>query len=245
MQNKKKNKSRWVLLLFATILVFAIATGVYLMDYYHASEAALSELDQPEESVEILREDGRIIFVPDHPLAGMVFYPGGKVAYESYTPLLNSLAENGILCVLTHMPGNLAVLDQNAADGIPEIFPEVTKWYLAGHSLGGTIAGIYLADHPNEYDGLILLASYSTADLSGADLKVLSVYGSEDGVMNRDAYEKNRCMLPPGAEEVVIQGGCHAFFGDYGEQEGDGTPTITQQEQQRQTVNEIVNFILS
>ena len=96
-----------------------------------------------------------------------------------------------------------------------------------------------------EYDGLILLASYSTADLSGADLKALSIYGSEDGVMNRDAYEKNRGMLPPGAEEVVIQGGCHAFFGDYGEQEGDGTPTITQQEQQRQTVNEIVDFILS
>ena len=245
MQNKKKNRSRWALFLVAVILVLAAAAGVYLMDYYHASEAALNELDDPDESVEILREDDRIIFVPEHPLAGMVFYPGGKVEYESYTPLMKSLAEHGILCVLTHMPGNLAVLDQNAADGIPEIFPEITKWYLAGHSLGGTIAGIYLADHPDEYDGLILLASYSTADLSGTDLKVLSIYGSEDGVMNREAYNKNLAMLPPNVEEVVIQGGCHAFFGDYGEQEGDGMPTITQQEQQHHTVNEIVDFILS
>ena len=245
MQKKKKNRNRWILLLFALILVLAVAAGAYLMDYYHASQTALNELDDPAESVEILREDNRIVFIPDQPLAGLVFYPGGKVEYESYTPLMKSLAENGILCVLTHMPGNLAVLNQNAADGIPEIFPEITKWYLGGHSLGGTIAGIYLADHPNEYDGLILLASYSTADLSATDLKVLSICGSEDGVMNRDAYEKNRAMLPSGAEEVVIQGGCHAFFGDYGEQEGDGTPIITQQEQQRQTVNQIVDFILS
>lgn len=33
-----------------------------------------------------------------------------------------------------------------------------------------------------------------------ASLRVLSVYGSEDGVMNREAYEKNRANLPAVAE---------------------------------------------
>ena len=57
-----------------------------------------------------------------------------------YAPLLHDLAEDGILCVLVKMPCNLAVLDMNAADGIPECFPEVTDWYIGGHSLGGAMA---------------------------------------------------------------------------------------------------------
>ena len=40
----------------------------------------------------------------------------------------------------------------------------------------------------------------------------------------------------------MIDGGNHAQFGDYGEQDGDGKATITPEEQQRQTAEEIVNF---
>ena len=38
-------------------------------------------------------------------------------------------------------------------------------------------------------EGLILLASYAANDLSDTDLSVLSVYGSEDGVLNMQKYE--------------------------------------------------------
>ena len=43
-------------------------------------------------------------------------------------------------------------------------------------------------------------------------------------------------LLPAGFQELVISGGCHAWFGDYGVQDGDGEPTITRAEQIRQTV---------
>jgi hypothetical protein len=66
----------------------------------------------------------------------LIFYPGGKVQYEVYAPLMEKLAENGILCVLVHMPGNLAVLDINAADGIREMYLEIKTWYI-----GGTFSG--------------------------------------------------------------------------------------------------------
>ena len=88
----------------------------------------------------------------------------------------------GVFCVLRPMPLRLAVLDENAADGIREAFPEVGTWYLCGHSLGGTMAASYLAEHSSDYAGLILLASYSTSDLSDAGLRALSIRGSEDGV---------------------------------------------------------------
>ncbi len=48
------------------------------------------------------------------------------------------------------------------------------------------MAASYLGKHTDEYDGLILLAAYSTADLSDSDLKVLSLYSSNDGVLSME-----------------------------------------------------------
>lgn len=93
------------------------------------------------------------------------------------------------------------------------------------------MAASYLADHADEYEGLILLGAYSTADLSETGLEVLSVYGSEDKVMNRVKYEQNKSNLPDDFTEIVLAGGCHAYFGMYGVQEGDGVPTIRNEEQ--------------
>ncbi len=141
------------------------------------------------------------------------------------------------------MPGNLAVLSPNAADGLQQAHPEITDWYIGGHSLGGAIAASYAAKHSDNYTGLILLAAYSTKDLTGTALRVLSIYGSEDGVLNRDSYEKDQKNLPANFTEVVIDGGCHAQFGSYGAQKGDGTPTISDEEQIQQTATCISKFI--
>jgi dienelactone hydrolase len=120
------------------------------------------------------------------------------------------------------MPLNLAVLDSDAAEGIPEQFPDVKRWYLAGHSLGGSMAASYAADHASAYEGLILLAAYSTADLRATGLKVCSLYGDRDGVLNLEKYAKYRTNLPEDTVEQILPGGNHAGFGSYGAQEGDG-----------------------
>ena len=95
----------------------------------------------------------------------------------------------------------------------------------------------------DSFDGLILLAAYSTSDISDGTLEVLSIYGSEDGVLDREAYEKNRTNLPEGFSEQVLDGGCHAYFGSYGAQKGDGIPTLTNQEQIQMTAEIIGNWI--
>ena len=105
------------------------------------------------------------------------------------------------------------------------------------------MASNYAAAHDEDFDGLILLAAYSTKELTGTPLRVLSVYGSEDGVLNRESYEKNRANLPAATTEVVLDGGCHAQFGSYGPQEGDGIPTISGEEQVRQTAEAIAAFV--
>ena len=204
-------------------------------------------IQTPAEDVHlIVDEEGRMIFEPEEAETGIIFYPGGKVQAESYAPLLSALAQEGILTVLVPMPANLAVLDVNGGDGIVETFDYIENWYMAGHSLGGSMAASYLEEHLEDdtFAGLILLAAYSTADFSDAPLEVLSVYGDQDGVLNMEQYQACFENLPvDGTHEEIIKGGNHAQFGDYGEQEGDGKAKISGEAQIKQTVDVVKAFV--
>ena len=227
-----------LIIIAAVLLVCFVACTVYVSDYYRAEEAAVLISDSAYE----LSEDV-LVFEPENARAGFIFYPGGKVEYTAYAPLMNACKEQGILCVLVKMPFNLAVLDIDAANGITEQFPHVESWYIGGHSLGGSMAAGFLAENLTEFEGLILLGSYSTYDLSDAGVSVLSVYGSEDTVLNREKYEEYRPNLPADFTELVIDGGCHAYFGVYGPQDGDGTPEISNEEQISLTAEAISAFV--
>lgn len=233
-----KKGLKTIIIIAAVLAVCFAVCAVYVSDYYRAEDAAVFASDSAYE----LSED-ILVFEPENARAGFIFYPGGKVEYTAYAPLMRACADKGILCVLVKMPFNLAVLDMNAADGITEQFPDVESWYIGGHSLGGSMAAGFLAENLTEFDGLILLGSYSTYDLSGAGVSVLSVYGSEDTVLNREKYDENLTNLPNNFTEVVIEGGCHAFFGAYGTQDGDGTPTISNEEQISRTAEAISAFV--
>lgn len=239
-----KRKRKIFIITTSVVLTLAIIVGacaIYLGDYYRADNEAIGAFFP--QGATWNEESGRIVFEPEEATKGFIFYPGGKVEFTAYIPLMQACAEEGILCVLVEMPFNLAVFDVNAADGIQKDYPEIEEWYIGGHSLGGSMAASYLADNADDYEGLILLGSYSTADLSDTDLAVLSVFGSEDKVMNREKYEDNKSNLPSDFTEFVIDGGCHAYFGMYGAQTGDGTPTITNEEQIRLTVENIVTIM--
>ena len=92
------------------------------------------------------------------------------------------------------------------------------------------------------FKGLILLASYSTKKLD-ANTRVLSLYGTEDGVLNFEKYEAAKINLPEDFQEVVIDGGNHAGFGYYGEQKKDKTAKISKEEQQKKTIKVILKFV--
>ncbi len=241
----KKQRKLWIWLASVLVLItilFGIC-AIYILDYYPADTKAM-EAFKPEVTVEqTVLSDGTIIYEPNGAIAGFIFYPGGKVEHTAYIPLMQALASHGILSVLVKMPLRLAVFDVNAADGICELFPTIDNWFIGGHSLGGSMAASYLSDHKNDFKGLILLGSYSTKDLSDTNLSVLSVYGSEDKILNMEKYMKNKANLPDDLTEIVLDGGCHAYFGMYGKQDGDGTPLISNEEQIHLTVDAILELI--
>lgn len=233
-------KKRTVLRLTAAfLLLLVLGCGMYVSDYYRAEETAGDLL--PSVATEIL--DDRMVFIPEEAEAGLIFYPGGKVEFTAYAPLMAQLAEQNILCVLLKMPLNLAVLDMDAAAGIPEEYPEVAHWYLAGHSLGGSMAASFAGKNGDAYAGLILLAAYSTGDLTQTGLKVCSLYGDRDGVLNLEKYQKYRSNLPEDTLERILEGGNHAGFGSYGPQEGDGISTLEPGVQLQWTTERILELI--
>lgn len=241
---KSRVFKKWKVL--ALIMVLAIVCGVffYINDYYRALPEALSVIASPADGMTILEEKNeQIVFAPENATIGFIFYPGGKVQYEAYAPLMEACAEQGILCVLLHMPANLAVLDVDAAEGIVEEYPEIEKWYIGGHSLGGSMAAAYAAEHPGKFEGVILLASYSTAALQNSVSNVISIYGSKDQVLNLEKYEEYRSNLPEDFHEEIMEGGNHAYFGTYGPQKGDGEATITNEVQIQLTAEMIAEKV--
>lgn len=228
----------------AMVVIACVGFGIYVGDYYRADDRALAALEPTEEVQVRTLANGDIAFEPHDPQAGIVFYPGGKVQAEAYAPLMRALAERGFLSVIVPMPFNLAVFNVNGADGIQQQFPSVNEWILMGHSLGGSMAAAYADGHSGEWAGLVLLAAYSTADLTDNDIDVLCIRGSNDQVLNGQAYADNRSNLAYDAPELIISGGNHAQFGDYGAQSGDGKPTIAPEKQQAITADEVAQTFL-
>ena len=116
MAMKRWKKTALVLAVVTVALV--LACGIYAGDYYRAEETAVTG----SEDIAVEITEDRAVFAPKGAEAGLIFYPGGKVEITAYTPLMAKLAEENVLCVLLKMPMNLAVLDVNAAAGIPEQF---------------------------------------------------------------------------------------------------------------------------
>lgn len=240
---KHQKKALWIVIPVAVFALLLSASLIYLESYYHADDDAIAAFSV-ERTVEERTLDGNMVFDPGNAKVGLIFYPGGKVEQEAYAPLMREISANGVLCVLCRMPFRLAVFDMHAADGVREAFPKIEQWYIGGHSLGGAVASIEAEAHPGVYAGMVLLASFSDKDLAKEALRVLSIYGSEDRVLNREAYEQAKSLLPDDVTETVIEGGCHAYFGMYGAQDGDGKPSITNEEQIRITAKAIIDWIL-
>ncbi|MHC1719774.1 MAG: alpha/beta hydrolase [Clostridiaceae bacterium] len=227
----------------ASLLIFICGFFIYASDYYHADNTAITAAIK-DSGINISNGNSALVFDPGNAGTAVIFYPGGKVEYSAYAPLMIKIAQKGILCILPKMPYNLAVFDINAADKYISGHPEILHWYIGGHSLGGSMAASYASKNTGKVEGLILLASYSAADISSSGMRVMSIYGSNDGVLNKESYEKNKINLPAYFTELVIKGGNHAGFGSYGSQKGDGKAGITSEQQQRDTAEAVAGFCI-
>ena len=71
---------------------------------------------------------------------------------------------------------------------------------------------------------------------------MLSMYGTLD-MAGMAKFADKKSLLPADTHYVVIQGGNHAQFGDYGAQPGDNAATISRADQQTQIIKATVEFL--
>lgn len=260
-KTKKKNRlKKFLIIILVIVVALVIACGAYIGKYYHANVNVEEYYAAGE-----VNEDGYVVsyivpvgdgFGENHMVDGIyiqsseveaedliIFYPGAKVEYTAYLPMFYELSKQGVDTYIVEMPGNLAFFGMNKAEKIMEMYGGYDNYYLAGHSLGGAMGASFASEHLDQLDGMIFLASYPTKSLVADDFKVLSIYGSEDTVLNMEKVVEGRQYMPEDYTEICIEGGNHAQFGDYGFQKGDQPALIERSEQQKQTVEAIVDMV--
>lgn len=245
----KRSKTRLVKVLLLILLLLALLTAAFL---FYASDHR--KPDQVAEAARALAEEQGLLTETDDYIAigdpdgaelGYVFYPGGKVDAAAYIPYLLELnVQEKLFCAVVKPPFRLAILDTSAADKVLADHPQIRRWALGGHSLGGTSAARYVEKHMGAggdvpaVEALVLLASYPDTDLSAWEGQVLSVTAGMDRIMDRDRYEKAMSLLPPQPRTLYyfLSNGNHSQFGNYGQQEGDGRANTSGSSQREDTV---------
>jgi predicted esterase len=241
---------KWVRIIFILLGLLIVAiTGFVLWGNtpLPAMPAAMASLTSDAQlTVEINKW---IIFQPVQvqPETGFIFYPGGRVDAQAYAPAARAIAQQGYLVVIVRMPLNLAVFAPSAAVDVITAYPAILHWVVGGHSLGGAMAANFAKSHPGMVAGLALWAAYpaSSDDLSASGLRVVSIYGSRDGLATGAKIDASRSILPADTTWITIQGGNHAQFGWYGDQPGDNPATISRQDQQDQIVHATLTLLES
>lgn len=222
-----------IIIIVSVILISIVF--IYLLTGNYKASAEINEYLKSKDSVTVNKiKEGYFFDGPGEETA-IIFYPGAKVDYKAYSKLMYEISLNGKDTFLLKMPFNIAFFGINKGDNIIKNY-KYDNWYLSGHSLGGVVANLYASKKPDSIKGVIVLASYPTKKLSN-NINYISIYGTNDKVLNIKKYEEAKKYLPDNYQEYKIDGGNHSYFANYGNQKGDGEASITREDQQNYVIN--------
>ncbi len=241
----KLNKT-YILLVVVLVVLIALTALKIFVDNDHKPLHTVEEY-QELTSFPISQTDNRLTIrdqetIDDYFNVGIIFYSAKRIDSQCYLPLMAHLANFGYDCFLPNALGNLPILNLDGADQIVNKFKWVTDWYLVAHSDACEMAVRYAKGH-KKIKGLILLGGYSKTDISDTDIKVLSITGSRDSILDMSKYKKAKSNLPKDAIYEVIKGGNHTAFADTALLNGDTQTSFDSEKQTIKTAELIKKFI--
>lgn len=227
----------------AALAVATVAFVLWATDAYSA-EATAWETVQSDQRIAV-ESDGNIVMMTPRLRSngeGLIFFAGARVDPDAYAATFKNTVAAGTTVIVVRPPLNLAILETRDASDFTGRAPDVDRWAVGGHSMGGVRACGYAQDP--QIVALVLLASYcGNDDLSGrADLSVLTLSGTRDSLATPEKIENAASTLPADATFIQIEGVSHAQFGAYGPQDGDGTPTMDNEEARALISDAITEF---
>ena len=205
--------------LLALVIVTGLGYGYWRYDHAdRESRAAPEALAALQSDATVTIDTGNwIVFRPadSNPSKGLIFYPGGEVDERGYAEPLRSIAAAGYLVILVPMPLQLAVFDPDRATEVIDAFPDITKWAVGGHSLGGSMAARFAHHHPDKVSGLMMWDAFAADDMNDSTLKVALIHRSTEDKQPPPDYTDKLPLLPAQTQYVPLEGGTHLNFGRF------------------------------
>jgi hypothetical protein len=235
----------------AILLLLVLLTGGFYawgeMSLAKPTDAALAAM-QSDDRVTV--EDGKFItFRPTtgETRLGVIFYPGANCDSRGYAPVFRRVADRGYVVVDVPMPRNFAIFAPNRADEVRAAYPEIKRWVIAGHSMGGAMAGYYAFHHQQELAGLIIWDSYPPEQDSLADstLPVWHIHRATLEGAAPEKFEEMRHLFPLSSTWIPVPGGIHMYFGSFdgGGYKEQWTPKISREAQHDIVVTAMLNAL--
>lgn len=231
------------------LVVFWLCVTAWLLYNMQARGVDPAVLES-DNRVEVLYSSNAIHFTPaaDTMGSGLIFYPGALVQPEAYAPMARDIAEAGYPVILMKLPYRLALFefqrDRVFGRTLEIINRDAGKrnWVVGGHSKGGKLASVFSMDYADAIAGLLLVGTSHPReiDLSGLEIDVTRIYGSNDGLASESEVNEFAVNLPAGTNRVRVEGGNHRQFAWYGYQLGDSKADITRSEQHKIMVEGIL-----
>jgi Alpha/beta hydrolase family len=232
------------------LIALGFGLGVFYMLLPHTpvilnQDAAVENVDsQPR--VELKHDAGQYIDIQPATSAKtlFIFYPGGLVRPQAYEWLGVALAPLGVRTIIPVFSADLAVTAPNRANDILQKLGDYDRVVIGGHSLGGAMAARYALKNPDKVKGLVLMGAFSanSDDLSALNFPVLSLAAEHDGLATLDEVTASLGRLPKDTKLELVEGSVHSFFGRYGPQRGDGIPTVSRDQAERDIVFALTKF---
>ncbi len=119
------------------------------------------------------------------------------------------------------------------------------QYVIGGHSQGGKMAAQFVYENPNLLKGLFLFGTSHPRDIDLSNLTVptLKLYAEKDGLASVQEVMENKGRLPQNSRLILIAGGNHSQFGYLGQLLLDDKPDISREEQQRETLKQLIVFL--
>lgn len=208
----------------------------------HAAPTAEALAALASDAAITVQEGRYLTFAPvrAEPRLGVIVYPGANCDVRGYAPVLRRLAAAGYFIVDVPMPLEFAFLAPDRALEAMAAYPDIKRWAILGHSLGGAMAASFAHRHPDRISGLIVWDSYppENRSLAAFTKPVWHIHRATADGAPPAAFEAHRASYPQDARWVPIRGGIHMYFGSF---DGGGyveewQPSISREEQHEQTV---------
>lgn len=173
----------------------------------------------------------------------IIIYPSSGIGPKGYIGIGRKLASRGYKVVIAKVPMNYPFFSFDKADKIISSNQKEERWYLIAHNTSGEVAAKAAAGN-KKIGGVVFLGAYPIGeDLRLINEPVLTIWGTNDGVIDFSKFTAYKSSLPKSAQFVEIVGGNNTNFADVEIISNDNKARISTSGQQDRAVRSIEQFI--